>query len=53
METANRDTNENGAMANPKIVVGVDGSEHSARALQWCADHAEGFGAEVLVVHVI
>ena len=40
-------------MATPRIVVGVDGSEHSARALQWCADHAQGFGAEVVVVHVI
>jgi len=36
-----------------KIVVGVDGSDHSARALQWCADHADGFEAEVIVVHVV
>jgi len=36
-----------------KIIVGVDGSEHSARAVAWCADHADGFGAEVVAVHVI
>jgi nucleotide-binding universal stress UspA family protein len=36
-----------------KIVVGVDGSEHSARALQWCADHAAALDAEVVVAHVM
>ncbi len=35
-----------------KIVVGVDGSEPSARAVDWCAKYAEGLGAEV-VAHVI
>ena len=36
-----------------KIVVGVDGSEHANRALQWCAAHAAAFDAEVVVVHVV
>ena len=40
-------------MASSRIVVGVDGSDHSARALQWCADHAGAFQAEVIVVHVV
>jgi nucleotide-binding universal stress UspA family protein len=36
-----------------KIVVGVDGSVPSERAVQWCAAHAPSFGAEVIVVHAI
>jgi nucleotide-binding universal stress UspA family protein len=40
-------------MASSKIVVGVDGSEPSARAVAWCAEHASAFGAEVVVVHAI
>lgn len=36
-----------------RIVVGVDGSEHARRAVQWCADHAKAFGAEVIAVHVM
>jgi nucleotide-binding universal stress UspA family protein len=36
-----------------KIVVGVDGSTHSERAVRWCAEHAAAFKAEVVVVHVI
>ncbi len=36
-----------------KIVVGVDGSAHSERAVSWCAAHARELGAEVVVVHVI
>jgi nucleotide-binding universal stress UspA family protein len=36
-----------------KIVVGVDGSEHSTRALEWCARYAKPLGAEVVVVHAI
>lgn len=35
------------------IVVGVDGSEHARRAVEWCAEHAAGFGAEVVAVHAI
>ena len=36
-----------------RIVVGVDGSEHAERAVQWCAAHAAGLDAEVVVVHVV
>ena len=36
-----------------KIVVGVDGSEDSARAVEWCARYAPLLDAEVLVVHVV
>ncbi len=34
-------------------MLGVDGSEHSERAVRWCADHARAFDAEVIVVHAI
>jgi nucleotide-binding universal stress UspA family protein len=34
----------------PLVVVGVDGSEHSARALEWAAEEAELRGARVQVV---
>ena len=40
-------------MTTTKIVVGVDGSEASARAVQWCADHAGPLNAEVVVAHAI
>jgi nucleotide-binding universal stress UspA family protein len=40
-------------MTTSKIVVGVDGSEHSARAVKWCADHAGPLDAEVVVVHAV
>lgn len=33
-----------------RIVVGVDGSEPSLRALQWAVDHASAIGAPVLAV---
>ena len=36
-----------------KIVVGVDGSEHSRRAVAWCAQYAGALGAEVVAVHAI
>jgi nucleotide-binding universal stress UspA family protein len=36
-----------------KIVVGIDGSEHSLRAVGWCARYAGALGAEVLAVHAI
>ena len=36
-----------------KIVVGVDGSEHSARAVEWAAEYAAGRAAEVVVAHVV
>ena len=36
------------------IVVAVDGSAASERALAWCAAHAERFGAErIVVVHAV
>jgi len=36
-----------------KIVLGVDGSEPSNRAVGWCAKFAGALDAEVLVVHAI
>ena len=36
-----------------KILVGVDGSEHAQRAVAWCAAHAVGLDAEVIVVHAL
>ena len=36
-----------------KIIVGVDGSEPSKRAVEWCAAYAGAFGAEVVVVHAL
>lgn len=38
---------------NMKIVVGIDGSEPSGRAVAWCAQHAAALGAEVIAVHAI
>ena len=35
------------------IVVGVDGSLPSRRAVEWCAQHAAALGAEVVAVHSI
>ena len=36
-----------------KIVVGVDGSEGSARAVGWSAAHAAQLGASVIAVHAL
>lgn len=36
-----------------RIVVGIDGSDESARALRWSAQLAAASGAEVVVVHVV
>ena len=36
-----------------KIVVGVDGSEVSLRAVAWCAKYAGALGAEVIAVHAV
>lgn len=36
-----------------KIVVAVDGSEHSLRAVAWCAKYAQKLGAEVIAVHAV
>jgi nucleotide-binding universal stress UspA family protein len=39
-------------MALHRVVVGVDGSEHAARALAWAAGLAGETGAEVVAVHI-
>jgi nucleotide-binding universal stress UspA family protein len=36
-----------------KIVVGIDGSESSSRAVGWCAKYASSLDAEVIAVHAI
>jgi nucleotide-binding universal stress UspA family protein len=36
-----------------KIVVGIDGSEAAARAVEWCATYAPALGAKVVVVHAV
>ena len=36
-----------------KIIVAVDGSRHSLRAVEWCAEYAESLDAEVIAVHTI
>jgi nucleotide-binding universal stress UspA family protein len=36
-----------------KIVVGVDGSEHSKRAVAWCAKYGGALEAEVIAVHAL
>lgn len=36
-----------------RIVVGVDGSEHSHRAVEWCARHAPLLSADVVAVHAL
>ena len=35
------------------IVIGVDGSDPSRRAVEWCAEHARAFDAEVVAVHAL
>jgi nucleotide-binding universal stress UspA family protein len=36
-----------------RIVVGVDGSDHSKRAVEWCARYAGALGADVVAVHAL
>ncbi|MEF9887189.1 universal stress protein [Streptomyces sp. P9-A4] len=36
----------------PPVVVGVDGSEHSLRALEWALSSAEHLGSPLVVAHV-
>ena len=40
-------------MAIERIVVGVDGSQNSRRALEWAADLAARLQAEVVAVHAV
>jgi nucleotide-binding universal stress UspA family protein len=40
-------------MSTMKLLVGVDGSDASRRALEWCAQHAPRLDADVVVVHAI
>jgi nucleotide-binding universal stress UspA family protein len=40
-------------MKTRRIVVGVDGSEGSQRALEWCVDLAQDIDVEVIAVHSI
>ncbi|HLI72662.1 MAG TPA: universal stress protein [Acidimicrobiales bacterium] len=41
-------------MTTPRrVVVGVDGSQASARGVRWAADIASDTGAEVVAVHVL
>ncbi len=40
-----------GSLRPTRIVVGVDGSAASARAVEWCADVAPGLHADVFAVH--
>jgi nucleotide-binding universal stress UspA family protein len=35
------------------VVLALDGSEHAARAAEWCAAYAKAVGADVLVVHAV
>ena len=36
-----------------RMVLAVDESEHAARAMKWCAEHAGALDAEVVVVHAL
>lgn len=36
-----------------KIIVGIDGSVQSNRAVEWCARYAPALGAELVAVHAI
>lgn len=36
-----------------RILVGVDGSEHSERAIEWAIALASSYGAEVVAVHAV
>ncbi len=38
---------------NDNILVPVDGSEHSAKAVHFAADVAERYGSELLLLHVV
>lgn len=36
-----------------RVLVGVDGSDDARRALEWAMMFAQGFGAELLVLHAV
>lgn len=36
-----------------RIVVGLDGSEHSSHALAWAVRMAKGMGSEIIAVHAV
>lgn len=40
-------------MSSGRIVVGDDGSEGSARAIDWCIEYASRLGWEVVAVHAV
>ena len=42
----------NATSAKPFIVVGVDGSEQSVKALKWAVEHAQLLGANVHAIGV-
>ncbi|MFG3040531.1 universal stress protein [Streptomyces sp. NPDC048330] len=46
------DTSSTNTPSGPPVVVGVDGSEHSLRALEWALSAAESLGAPLVVAHV-
>ncbi|MFE0647184.1 universal stress protein [Streptomyces sp. NPDC059534] len=46
------DTSSTNTASEPPVVVGVDGSEHSLRALEWALSAAESLGAPLVVAHV-
>ena len=46
-------TTNGGAPGIKRIVVGVDGSEHSNAALRWAVEMAKGMGSEVIAVFAI
>lgn len=42
-----------GTSERTTVVLGVDGSEHAERAVEWCANYAAERGAGVVVVHAV
>lgn len=47
------DARDDRSPTSKPIVVAVDGSDGSERALRWCAEIAPSLGAEVVAVHAI
>jgi nucleotide-binding universal stress UspA family protein len=42
-----------GGEMSARIVIGVDGSDPSRRAVDWCTAHARAFDAEIVAVHAV